>query len=91
MKDESETRNRDPLPESFDNLDDLGAFWDTHSSADYEDEMEDVVAEVEISESRVYLPLETSLAKKLRARAQHEGTSTEELVERWLRERITAA
>ncbi len=31
--------NRDPLPESFDSLDEAGAFWDTHSSADYGDLM----------------------------------------------------
>ena len=32
----------DYLPEEFTSLAEAGAFWDTHSTADYEDFMEDV-------------------------------------------------
>jgi hypothetical protein len=33
---------RDPLPEHFNTLEEAGEFWDTHSAADYWDEMEEV-------------------------------------------------
>lgn len=45
--------HKDELPEEFSTLDELWAFWDTHSSADYEDFMEMVEAEVDLSSSKV--------------------------------------
>jgi hypothetical protein len=44
MQDEQSIQ-RDVLPESFDTLEAFWEFWDTHSSADYEDEMEPVESE----------------------------------------------
>ncbi len=38
---------RDPLPDNFDSIESFWRFWDTHGSADYEDEME--TADVKIS------------------------------------------
>ena len=83
--------HRDPLPESFDSLDQVGAFWDTHSSADYEDLMEDVGIEVDLCSSKIYCPIEKDLARRLREQAQRQGMSTEELINGWLREKIAAA
>jgi hypothetical protein len=39
---------RDPLLENFRSLEEFWTFWDTHSTADYEDLMEDVQVEVKI-------------------------------------------
>jgi hypothetical protein len=39
---------RDPLPDNFRSLEEFWTFWDTHSTADYEDLMEDVQVEVNI-------------------------------------------
>jgi hypothetical protein len=39
---------RDPLPENFRSLEEFWTFWDTHSTADYEDFMEDVDMDVAI-------------------------------------------
>lgn len=41
-KNKNHTTYRDPLPESFDSLEEFWAFWDAHSTIDYEDDMEDV-------------------------------------------------
>ena len=41
MEDKKPTR--DMLPDNFATLDEFWGFWDTHSSADYEDAMEDLV------------------------------------------------
>ncbi len=40
---------RDPLPEEFASLVEAGAFGDTHSTADYEDVMEDVAFAVNLT------------------------------------------
>ncbi len=45
---------RDPLPEEFASLMEAGAFWDTHSTADYEDVMEDVAFEVNLTGKPTY-------------------------------------
>jgi hypothetical protein len=37
---------RDPLPQDFNTIEEFWSFWDTHSSADYEDFMEDVSVEI---------------------------------------------
>ncbi|MEZ4735236.1 MAG: hypothetical protein R3E79_49710 [Caldilineaceae bacterium] len=42
---------KDSLPENFDSVEDLWAFWDTHSSADYEDEMDLVEFEIQLEPS----------------------------------------
>ncbi len=41
--------SKDPLPDNFTTLEDLWEFWDTHSSADYEEFMEPVEAEIDLS------------------------------------------
>jgi len=41
--------SRDPLPDNFDSLEFFWEFWDSHSSADYEDLMEDVDVDIQIS------------------------------------------
>lgn len=47
-------KSRHPLPEHFDDLEQAAEFWDTHDSADYEDQMTDVECEVDIKK-RTYL------------------------------------
>lgn len=89
-KDKAEA-NRDPLPESFDSLDEAGAFWDTHSSADYEDLMEDVNVDVDLASSKLYCAIDKDLARRLCEQAQRLGISTEELINGWLQEKIAAA
>ncbi|MGA9995315.1 MAG: CopG family antitoxin [Pyrinomonadaceae bacterium] len=52
---------RDPLPEQFNSIDEAAEFWDTHSSADYEEYMKDVDFEVDIK--RVCVITDDELAK----------------------------
>jgi len=79
---------RDPLPKNFDTLEEFWSFWDTHSSADYEDLMEDVPVEINISSSKVYYPVAKELITHLRTHARQQGVSTETLINLWLRERV---
>jgi len=40
--------DRSPIPEHFNSAEEAGEFWDTHSAADYWDEMETVEMEFDI-------------------------------------------
>jgi hypothetical protein len=80
---------RDALPDNFADLDDFWNFWDAHSSADYEDVMEDVEAEIALSSSKVYFPVAKDLLDKVRVQARRQGVSSETLVNLWLQERLS--
>lgn len=81
---------RDVLPDNFETLADFWDFWDAHSSADYEDVMAPVEAEMALSSSKVYLPVAKDLLGRVRAQARQQGVSAETLVNLWLQERLYA-
>ena len=79
---------RDVLPDNFADIEDFWNFWDAHSSADYEDAMEDVVVEIALSSSIVYFPVAKDLLSKVRDQARRQGVSSETLINLWLQERL---
>lgn len=79
----------DVLPDNFTTLEEFWGFWDTHSSADYEDVMEAVVVEINPSSSKVYLPVAKDLLGKVRVQARRQGVSSETLINLWLQERLS--
>jgi hypothetical protein len=83
-------KTRDPIPE-FETLDDIAEFWDTHSTADYDDLTHEVQFEVRLG-SRVGQPqtitLLPELSETLQALADTRGVSVETLVNVWLTEKI---
>ncbi len=42
------TKARDPLPEHFDTVEEGAEFWDTHSTADYEEYFKEVDCQFDI-------------------------------------------
>ena len=84
-----QVRHRDPLPENFDSLPEFWAFWDTHSTADYEDVMADADVSIDISSSKVYCAVAKDLLEQVRTAARRQGVSTETLVNLWLREKAS--
>lgn len=84
-------RQRDPLPENFGSLEEFWAFWDSHSTADYEDFMEDVDVHVDIRSSKMYCAVAKDIIAQLRSQARRQGVSTETLINLWLREKVTEA
>jgi CopG antitoxin of type II toxin-antitoxin system len=82
---------REPLPENFESIDDFQEFWDTHSSADYEELMEDVKMDVDVRSSRVYCAVAKDILTQLRVQARRQGVSTETLINLWLREKAAEA
>jgi hypothetical protein len=81
---------RDELPETFSSLEELWGFWDTHSSADYEDQMETIEVEIDLPSSRVYCPVAKDLLRQVREQARQQGVSAETLINLWIQEKLCA-
>ena len=88
---DKESAPKDVLPENFTTLEELSDFWDTHSSADYEEVMEPVAAEIDLSSSKVYCPVARDLLRQVRRQARQQGVSTETLINLWLQEKLRAS
>lgn len=82
-------KQRDPIPESFASIEEAAEFWDSHSTADYDDLMHDVYFDVDIKRQTFLVPLEEKLAKEIIEIAKQEGLGLETLVNLWLREKLT--
>jgi len=84
----SGNNQRDPLPENFKSLEDFWEFWDTHSTTDYEDLMEDVDVQIDMSRSKRYYPVAKDLITQLKTQARQQGISTGTLINLWLKEKM---
>jgi hypothetical protein len=76
------------LPENFETLETFWDFWDTHSSADYEADMEDVDVEIDLTTEKVYFAIAKDLVRKVRHQAKYQGVSVETLINLWLQEKL---
>ncbi len=81
------TKQRDPLPEHFNSIEEAGEFWDTHDSGDYEDYMQDVECEFDITRNVYRVSLDSDLYRKVNAIAHTRGVSAETLVNLWVQEK----
>lgn len=88
---DANNRKRDPLPDETADIETIIAFWDTHSTADYEDEMEDVDVEMDLQEEIYVVRLIPELADIIGRNAKARGVSTETLVNLWLAEKAGIA
>lgn len=68
---ENKNKSIEPLPDSFGTEEEAGAFWDAHSTADYEEYLESTEVIIGISE-RVF---EISVAEDLFRKLQKEAVS----------------
>jgi vacuolar-type H+-ATPase subunit C/Vma6 len=75
---------RQEIPEKFETLKEAGEFWDTHSAADYWDEMEDVEIEFDIKNRYYLVPVHEELYQRLKAYAAQHDQSVEEVVNHFL-------
>lgn len=72
--------NRDPLPDEFESLEAAGEFWDTHSAADYWDEMEEVEIEIEPTRRRFPVLLKEGVYQRAAQAAAADHLSLDEFV-----------
>ncbi|MGH7496350.1 MAG: CopG family antitoxin [bacterium] len=76
------------MPKNFNTIQEFWNFWDTHSTADYEDLMEDVSAEFAVSSDKTYFAIARDLIPQLKSHARQQGISAETLINLWLREKV---
>ena len=80
--------NRDPMPGPSASIEEIVQFWDTHSTADYDDEMEDVAFDIDLREEVFVVALVPELAEVIGRAAKARGVTTETLVNLWLAEKV---
>ena len=66
----------------------MGEFWDTHDTTDYEDQTYEVEFEVDLKSEVTYLPLEKTLSSRMRSLAKQRGVSPETLLNLWVQEHL---
>ncbi len=82
-------KTRDPLPGKNVSRNELAKFWDTHSFADYMDELKSVKAKFAKNlSSGMTVRLDQETEMKLRQEAQKEGIGPTTLVRMWVREKL---
>lgn len=87
----SRIKSRDPLPEHFSSIEEAGEFWDSHSSADYEEYMRDAHFDVDLKRNVHEVRITNQLLREVRRIARRQGVSAETLVNLWLHEKIVTS
>jgi len=78
--------NKDPIPEQFGSIEQAADFWDTHSLADYWDQLHEVEIEVSARRRR-RITLDPDVWERVASQARVRGVSPETLANLWLMER----
>ena len=73
---------------TLDSIQELAAFWDTHDSTDFEDQLEEVAEPVFVRGAAIKVPLEWREAEAVGQMAQAKGMSREELIREWVLEKL---
>ncbi len=89
MEKNNETPAKDMLPENFGSIEAFWDFWDTHSSADYEEFTESVEAEIRLPSQKVYCAIAKDLFTQVKTEARLQGVSSETLINLWVKEKVS--
>jgi hypothetical protein len=72
-------------------LDELVDHFDTHDMGEYLDQMPRTEVEVDIKRRRHLVPIDDDILAHVREIAKERTTSTEDLINSWLRERLSGS
>ncbi len=86
----SKKKKPDSLPDEFQSLEEAGEFWDAHSSADYEEFMQEAHFEVDLKRHSTEVRVADELVRDVRKIARRQGVTTETLINLWLQEKVAA-
>jgi hypothetical protein len=81
-------KERDPIPERFNSIEEAADFWDSHDLGDYWDLTKEVHFDTDIRRQVFLTALEPDLAKRLTDCAHQRGVSTQTLINVWLSEKL---
>jgi hypothetical protein len=73
-------RKKDLLPEAFESIEEAGNFWDTHSLADYKDQVRAVDLDLQITKRTRYITVPEKIYKKLAVRAGRQHRTVRQMV-----------
>ncbi len=73
-------KRKDTIPEHFTTAEEAGEFWDTHSAADYLDEMEEVEVEFDIKSHTFLVLVNDRIYKLAKKKAEAEHMSVEQII-----------
>jgi len=82
--------NNSKLLPTFQSLDELVEFFDTHDMGEYGESLPEVNFEVDLRERTHLLAIDEDVNNKLTEIAEQEQTPAEALVNDWLREKISS-
>ena len=80
----AKNNHRDPIPEQFASYEEAAEFWDTHSTSDYEDLLEEVNFEFDLKGRRFFVEVQEDLYLRARILAKARGGSVERLIHQLL-------
>jgi hypothetical protein len=86
MRDKDKTI--DPLPDSFETREKAGAFWDAHSTMDYQQHLEPTDDTIEISERVFEVRVAEDVFKKLQEEAASLHQPVPKIVDKILRKEL---
>ena len=73
-------KRRDVIPEHFNSAEEAGEFWDTHSAADYHDEMEEAEMEFDISKRTFLVPVDSRIYQLAKKQAEAKHSTVEQII-----------
>jgi hypothetical protein len=85
---EDKNRSIDPLPDSFETEERAGAFWDAHSTADYEEYLEPVDDVIEIRDRVFEVQVAEDVFQKLLKEASSSQKPVPTVVDQILRKQL---
>ncbi len=79
------------VPKYFTSPEEAGKFWDTHSAADYWDEMEDAEIEFDIRKHIYQIPVDEKIYQFAKAKADAEHRTVGHIINKILKSALAKA
>ena len=82
-------KKKEPIPEHFDADEEAGRFWDTHSAADYWDEMEEAEVEFDIKRRSFLVPINERIYQLVKGQAEAKHCKISQIINMLLDHQLT--
>ena len=89
MKENDMKKSKSKKLPKFSSLDDVVEFVDTHDMGDYWDQLPEAHFDVDLKRNVQLVPIDSKLAGQIQQVARSKHTSTEALINSWLREKVS--
>ncbi|MCD5425521.1 MAG: BrnA antitoxin family protein [Methanosarcinaceae archaeon] len=73
-------KKKDIIPEHFNNAEEAGEFWDSHSAADYWGEMREEKIEFDIQKRTFLVPVDSRIYQLVKKQAKAKHSTVERII-----------